>query len=897
MKACKVFVVPHTHWDREWYMEREKSRMMLVDVIDELLHILKSNDDYVFMLDGQTLLLEDYFSIRPDRKDELIGFIRSGRVSIGPWYILPDEFLVSGEAHIRNFLIGDSVCRELGGKMTIGYLPDSFGHPSQMPQLLSGLGMKEMVFWRGLGPDIDKTELRWRGLDGSVVLGINLPFSYGIGACMPENPDAFVARLKSKIRMLEPLANGNTLLLMNGVDHVAPQRSLPANIAYARNELQGYDLVLSGLKEYLDEVRTGLGEGGESFPETSGELRSGYKAYLLGGTLSTRMYLKQNNALYETLMERYAEPLCVLAEIIAGACTPDHELRHAWKTVLSNQPHDSICGCSVDAVHEEMMLRYRWIRDIVASLLNKAGDALFERKRPDPESVEGSLVVFNPHLQPCTALVPVELTIDERLLRKVNYETGNLDEFDPGTLKGIPSAVLVRDKSGAEFWGRIISVEDLDDMVLSLDTQPEMRRCKRVRFSFAAHKIPALSFSEYTYKFLYEDSAPRRLPIDKQIENDAFRVVWDSGLSALTIEDKNTGYIYQGQNSFEDSGDAGDEYTYSRPGHDGFFLVDPASVRVSTSNKGDSSLMVVDAVLRVPEGLTADRSARSETLVDIGIRTSIELTEGIGRLDIRTEINNTAKDHRLRVLFRLGGPCAFSSAEGIFSVDDRPSTPTDATAFESWIEPPSTNPQKSFVSVESSNKGLTLANRGLPEYELFSDPDGNAVLALTLLRSVGWLSRPDLLARKGNGGWTIATPGAQCLGKHVFEYSIIPHEKSWADSPAPLLAHSFAVPPMAFPESGYGKKLGNKTISLVSTDSASLVLSSLKKVESGAGYILRFWNESAREIHAQLVFGLPVKAVWLVDLAEHRLRALELEDGKYSLDCGAWKVISLELHF
>ncbi len=125
MKVCKVFVVPHTHWDREWYMEREKSRMMLVDVIDELLYMLNANDDYVFMLDGQTLLLEDYFSIRPDRKQELTGFIKSGRVSIGPWYILPDEFLVSGEAHIRNFLIGDSVCRELGGKMTIGYLPDS----------------------------------------------------------------------------------------------------------------------------------------------------------------------------------------------------------------------------------------------------------------------------------------------------------------------------------------------------------------------------------------------------------------------------------------------------------------------------------------------------------------------------------------------------------------------------------------------------------------------------------------------------------------------------------------------------------------------------------------------------------------------------------------------------
>ena len=874
-------------------MEREKSRMMLIDLIEELLYLLKADEKYVFMLDGQTLLLEDYFSIRPDRKEELTGHIRSGRVTIGPWYVLPDEFLVSGEAHIRNFLIGDSVCREMGGKMAIGYLPDSFGHPSQMPQILSGLGMKEMVFWRGLGPDIEKTELRWRGLDGSVVLGINLPFSYGIGACMPENPEAFVARLKMKIQMLEPLANGKTLLLMNGVDHVAPQRSLPGNLEYAKKALPEYELTVSGLKEYLDKLR----EDFSSFPETTGELRSGCKAYLLGGTLSTRMYLKQNNFKFERLMERYVEPLCVLANILAGASNPGYELRHAWKTLLSNQPHDSICGCSVDAVHEEMMLRYRWAQDIMSSLLVKSGNALFEKKLPARESAAGSFVVFNPHLQTCSDVVTVEAKIDGRLLRKVNYETGNLDEFDPGTMKGPPSAVLLRDESGAETRGRIISVEDLDDMALSLDTQPEMSRCKLVRFSFRADALPALAFSEYTYEFKYADDESAPMCDSEQIENELFRVVWNYELSALTIEDKRTGFVYEGQNIFEDSGDAGDEYTFSRPGKDTICLVDAESVRIGTGSSGDASFMVIDALLHVPEALTADRAARSGSLVDIRIRTSIELTKGVGRIDIRTELVNIAKDHRMRVLFRLGAPCAFSSAEGIFSVDDRSITPSSSAAFDSWIEPPSTNPQKTFVSVASSGKGLTIANRGLPEYELFGDADGNAVLALTLLRGVGWLSRPDLLARKGNGGWTLETPGAQCLSTHVFEYSIIPHEKSWAESYAPRLAHVFAVPPMAFPESSLGIKPGRKTTPFVSTDSDSVVLSSLKKAEFGNGHILRFWNESPNEVHARLVFGLPVKAAWLVDLAEQRLQALELENGKCGLDCGAWKIISLELNF
>ena len=123
--------------------------------------------------------------------------------------------------------------------MNIGYLPDSFGHPSQLPQILAGLGMHEIVFWRGLGPDITRTELTWAGKDGTEILGVNLPFSYGVAACMPEEPEAFVERLKLKIGLLQPLTDGEVILLMNGVDHVAPQRSFPANLRARAGEAAG----------------------------------------------------------------------------------------------------------------------------------------------------------------------------------------------------------------------------------------------------------------------------------------------------------------------------------------------------------------------------------------------------------------------------------------------------------------------------------------------------------------------------------------------------------------------------------------------------------------------------------------------------------------------------------
>ena len=134
-----LLVVSHTHWDREWYLPFQLYRIKLVRLIDRLLAILDSDPAYAyFMLDGQTVVLEDYLEVRPERRADLEGYIRSGRVLAGPWYILPDEFLVGGEAVIRNLLRGHAIARQFGGVMEVGYVPDPFGQISQLPQILRG---------------------------------------------------------------------------------------------------------------------------------------------------------------------------------------------------------------------------------------------------------------------------------------------------------------------------------------------------------------------------------------------------------------------------------------------------------------------------------------------------------------------------------------------------------------------------------------------------------------------------------------------------------------------------------------------------------------------------------------------------------------------------------------
>jgi mannosylglycerate hydrolase len=887
----QAFFVSHTHWDREWYLTREKSRYLLVGVMEQLFSIIAEDDDYTFMLDGQTIAIQDFLSIKPEEKALLSSYITAGRITIGPWYVLPDELLISGESHIRNWLEGQRQCRELGGSMNIGYLPDSFGHPSQLPQILAGLGMHEIVFWRGLGPHITRTELTWTGKDGTEILGVNLPYSYGAAACMPEDPAAFLERLKLKIDLLSPLTDGGVILLMNGVDHVEPQRSFPANLRLAQEKLPGCELRHGGLADYLRAVRA----QNLTLQRTEGELRSGFRAYLLGGTISTRMYLKQASYRAEILLEKYAEPLSTLAWVLGGGDYPQAELREAWRLLLSNLPHDSICGCGIDTIHDEMMQRYGFIDDLGRSIVDTAASAIravSAAENGTDGSWDGSFGVFNPLLHPRSDVVRASIVIGERLLRKVNFATGVLEEFHPVPDDRMPTGIVVRDQAGRTMEGVLQSACEEDTMHLSLRTQPEMYRGRRIEFSFASRTLPPVGYAFHDFRLVYD--RPSGPPKREEVENEFFHVAFNEANASLRVKDKRTGLTYEELHVFEDGGDAGDEYTYSWPLHDRKISLDPASTAAQAEGTAAYQTLVVRGTLHAPARLAADRQARSQDSADIRIESRITLSQGTGRIDVRTTVGNTAEDHRLRVLFPLGAPAPLGSAEGIFSVDDRPVSPRDASSFANWVEPPSTNPQKTFVSVTSGGRGLAVANRGLPEHEVIQDDQGNAVIALTLLRCVGWLSRPDLLARKGNGGWTLATPGAQCAGNQVFEYSIIPHAGSWKDAGIVELAHQFAVPALVFgvAAAGLGKGVSR---SLVRVDSKEIVLSALKKAEEGDGVILRLWNASGETVRAALDFAVPVASVHHTDLAERRQKAVPGRNGVFAVEFPPWKIVTLEV--
>src|SRR5436305_4831971 len=390
-EQLNIILVPHTHWDREWYLTFQQFRARLVHTIDKLLDILDRDSNFTyFMLDGQTIVLDDYLEVQPEQEERLKKYTRAGRINVGPWFIQPDEFLVSGESLIRNLQVGLQRATEFGEPMRIGYVPDCFGHIAQLPQILQGFGIDNAVFWRGVGAEARKSEFLWAAPDGTHVLVIHLAdaLGYSNAAMMPLTTQEFVTRVELLTAPLLAKATGNTLLFMNGSDHLEPQAGLPEVIAsankvlahidperekilmhYGRNEqhdnywqLESNHVQIGTLPQYVQAIRQRIEQSAKDaepqpLQTLSGEMRSSQLAHLLPSVLSTRMCIKQQNAETEHLLERWYEPLTAWTWKL-GAAYPGGLVRLAWKYLLQNHPHESICGCSIDQVHRENAIRF-----------------------------------------------------------------------------------------------------------------------------------------------------------------------------------------------------------------------------------------------------------------------------------------------------------------------------------------------------------------------------------------------------------------------------------------------------------------------------------------------------------------------------------------------------------
>jgi len=971
-KTC--IIVSHTHWDREWYETFQQFRMRLVRLVDKLLHILDSDPTYrYFMLDGQTIVLDDYLQIRPEREADLRRHVQAGRLLIGPWHLLPDEFLVSGEALARNLLLGDRTARRFGAKMMVGYIPDPFGHISQLPQILRGFGIDTACMRRGL--DDQPTEVLWQSPDSSTVLLCYLRDGYDNAARLPvQDADAFVAEVRRLHDSLAPYATTDHVLLMNGVDHMEPVPELPRALAAAHKLAPELQLVHGTLPMYVAAVKEGLSLDMKAPPLPPqrlqllrGELRSPKRHHLLPGVLSARMRIKQRNSQVQDLLEKWAEPFSALADTLprtgeaSAASAPERGYAvatralvwQAWKYLLENQPHDSICGCSVDQVHREMATRFDWAEQIgeevtqqsltaIAGQVNTASAAL-----PQPHI---PLVVFNPLAKArtdlATASVQVPGSLDDFSIvdehgQVVPHHVDGRQGADFASLElgreeilGLPGMVQMIASLGLSLQeihvshvgeqarvnvtlmdgghtdtGLVVQVQSQVEALLGAGVQRFSVRAHRattVTFHFVAQEVPGCGYRTY---FLVprehvvassvaspEPGMTRDIAASPHLENEFLAVDVNPADGTLSVLDKSTAVTFSGLHRFVDGGDRGDEYNYCAPEEDQLISAPSAPPRITAVENGPARWTVqVEQTLRLPVALASDRSARSRETVDVPVISRISLYPGVRRIDFRTEVDNHACDHRLRVHFPSPVHTDWCEAEGTFDVVRRPlGLPANTS---DWVEQPvPTHPQKTFVDVTDSSVGLMVVNRGLPEYEALHEADGTVTVALTLLRCVGWLSRDDYPSRKGHAGPAMETPEAQCPGRHVLEYAIVPHSGNWQF--VYQEAHAFNAPLRAV---GTGVHEGTLPLAqnLVSLQGeGGLVLSAIKVAEKGDGLIVRFYNTLGRAVVACLRTYRPLQSARLVNLNEEELRELTLDGpGLLRFAANTRQVVSLKLQF
>jgi 2-O-(6-phospho-alpha-D-mannosyl)-D-glycerate hydrolase len=458
----RYFVVPHTHWDREWYLPFEAFQLRLAAVVDELIDVLEADPSFAsFTLDGQAIVIEDYLDARPEQEARLRALLAAGRLDVGPSYVLPDELLVGGESLVRNLLMGRTVCERFGAKSSpVGYLPDSFGHPLQLPQILAGFGIKSFVFSRGMGDELDElgAVFRWRAPNGSEVLACQQFPNYGNFGHVTDAADA-QARIEAIMEQFAAAlerTGGREMLLCAGDDHVPVRRDLPALCAELQARLPESEFRIARYSDYVDAVQ------GPDRPVHTGELLGSRVQNILRGVNSARLYLKQANERAEQRLLD-AETLSALHSLRTGEPFPVSDFRLAWRQLLRCQPHDSICGCSCDEVHRDMLVRY--------SLLDRQVGELERRALPGDGRAE-SIGVANPLLERRRALVTVP---------DAEPFVVELDGFSARTLELTP-ATATRPTSTSSIESDCLRVEARPDGTLSIVDKPSGRRFEGLHY-------------------------------------------------------------------------------------------------------------------------------------------------------------------------------------------------------------------------------------------------------------------------------------------------------------------------------------------------------------------------------------------------------------------------------
>ena len=779
MMKTTVHIISHSHWDREWYQSFETHRMKLIELVDNILDKAENDPEFGgFFLDGQVIAIDDYLEIRPEKRAQVEKCIREGKIQTGPWYILQDEFLTSGEACVRNLQVGMQEAEQYGAVGNVGYFPDAFGNAGQMPQVLKQAGMEAVVFGRGvkpIGPNNEVTggqyestysEMMWESPDGTKLPGILFANWYNNGVEIPVDEAEAKVYWDKKLADARKFAATHQLLLMNGCDHQPLQKNITEAIRVARKLYPDIEFIHSDFKKYVEAMEK---EISENFSTVKGELTSQETdgRWTLANTASSWIGLKQDNRAGETALERKAEPAAAMAQVF-GKTYPEDQMTYSWKKLMQNHPHDSICGCSVDEVNEEMKTRFAKSRQVADAIYEESVEYLTNKVNTAALPGDGEkipFVVWNTSGVAKTQVVEKEIHVFR------DYNLFVWDGYEAAEQVELPAMVL-RDADGNEVPAKIADAGIAFGYDLPDDRFRQPYMAKKVRVTFEA-EVPALGYRTY-----YLETAEQLQNVDvvsgdaNVLENDVMKVVVNED-GSYSLLDKKTGRTYENLGCYEDTGDMGNEYIYIQDTGKQVISTKGRKAEVSCVERNAFRTVVeIRHKMMVPSGMGEELqrqremcidpytrvAKRSFELVEMDVKTVLTLEKSAKGLRVATTICNQAKDHRVRVIFPTGLHASTHMADSAFEVVRRNNRHNDT-----WTNPCGCERQQCFAAMEDEKGGLLVANRGLYEYEILEEQE-NAIV-VTLLRCV---------AEMGDWGY-FPTPKAQQLGTFCLEFEVVPY--------------------------------------------------------------------------------------------------------------------------
>lgn len=881
----KVHVVPHSHWDREWYFTTSRSKVYLMKDLKDVLDTLESNPDFkYFMVDAQGSLLDDYIKWMPQDKDRITKLVKEKKLVIGPWYTQTDQLVISGESIVRNMYYGMKRCETFGGYMNVGYVPDSFGQSGNMPQIYKEFGIEDTLFWRGVSDDmVNHTDYNWRGDDGSVVFTTQIPFGYYIGGNIPEDPkQSEEFWQKECFEKAGGRSATKHIYFPNGFDQAPIRTNLPEIIKEINEKDPENEYVISCIEDYIKDVKSENPE----LEEVSGELVIAKHMRIHKSIFSSRSDLKVMNTQIQNYVTNVMEPLLTLSYNL-GNDYPHEAVGEIWKLLFENAAHDSIGSCISDTANEDVYVRYKQARDIAVNLVELHSRLIATSVKNDAE---------------------MTFTLINTLPQKRN-DTVVVKTYIPG------GNFAILDEKGNKVDYTVIESRDLTDYVLSqtikLDPSRKFYVPSQVLEATIAIKtsdVPAFGYVQYTLDT--KGNSAKNLEKKNTLENEFYAInVEEDG--SLTITDKENNVTYKNQGVLVENGDDGDSFNYSPPRKDleVFSNKSECSVEVSGSDIYDQAVIKFNMV--VPKDL--EERAEGKVSVNLPITMTVALRKDSKVIDFNVHVDNKGLSHRLCVLFDSQIVSSFNYADEQFGSIKRPNyyekemklymasaeNKTEkktgvqelanwANDQSTWQEPPiSIEPTQSYVSLTDGKQGIAVIPQGVREYEVLDDH----MIRLTLFRTYGFMGKENLIYRPGraSGERIIETPAAQLLKEMDFAFGFTTYASDINEANVDTLAKAYNTNIEVYT---YAEFLNGRLIfsqreiegtkesrySLFETEN-KLVVSAMKKAEDNDGYIIRLFNGKNHEnISDTIKFNFDVKEAYYTNLREEKTEDIKVEN-------------------